>query len=104
MADATLTRGEHLAVTVRIQDDGANVTANTAAGYSIEAWLSNGKAGDELYDLGAVFSNGVGVINYDTTNLAAKTYFFDVKLGFPTGEERWTDTVSILLKEPITNP
>lgn len=104
MATIDLTRGEKLAVSIVIQNDGTNVAASVANGYSIEAWLSNVKGGDELYDLGAVFTNGAGTISYSTANLAAKTYFFDVKLGFPSGEYRWTTPIDVLIVEPITNP
>ena len=100
----TLNRGENLAVTVTIQDGGTNVFADVANGYSIEAQMSNINGGAELYDLGADFSNGSGVINYDTANLDAGIYFFDVKLGFPTGEERWTDALELKLFEPVTKP
>jgi hypothetical protein len=100
----SLNRGEHLAATVRIQDGGANVFADVANGYSIEAQMSNINGGEELYDLGATFSNGAGVVNYDTANLDAGIYYFDFKLGFPTGEERWTDGIELKLAEPITKP
>jgi hypothetical protein len=100
----SLNRGEHLAVTVTIQDGGTNVAASVSNGYSIEAQMSNINGGEELYDLGATFSNGAGVVNYDTANLASGIYYFDFKIGFPTGEERWTDGLELKLAEPITKP
>jgi len=100
----SLNRGERLAVTVTIQDGGENVFADVANGYSVEAQMSDIKGGAELYDLGAIFANGRGVINYETANIAAGIYYFDVKLGFPSGEERWTDPIEIKLIEPTTKP
>ena len=98
------TRGENLAVTVTIQNGGSNVYADVSNGYSIEAKMGSVKGGDEIYDLGASFSNGSGVINYETANVIAGTYYFDVKLGFPTGEERWTETLGVRIIEPNTKP
>ena len=99
----TRTRGAYLPLTITIQNNGSNAYADVSNGYSIEAQMSNVKGGDEIYDLHASFSNGSGVVNYDLTNIAAGIYYFDVKLGFPTGRD-WTEAIELNIVEPITKP
>ena len=102
--EISFTRGEFMAMTITLQDDGENVYADTANGYAIEAQMSNINGGSEIYDLGATFSNGNGIINYDTENVTAGIYYFDIKLGFPSGEEKWTESFVLTLAEPNTKP
>ena len=95
--EITLRRGTTLSLTT-------TTTAAVPADWSVYISLGRTKGGSEIADISPTFDTVQWVTEYDTNSLAAGTYWFDVKVLDPDGNEYWSDPVRIRLVEPNTKP
>jgi hypothetical protein len=99
-----LVRGETLHMRIEWTDEETGDPVLPDGTWAIEA-LAARKPGEDGYtDLGPVITDGVGTIDFVTTPLAAGTWYFDIKLRDPAGEEVWGNLYCLKLGKSITPP
>lgn len=90
-------RGETLSLTT-------TTTAVTPADWGVYVSLGRTRGGNEIADLSPTFNGTSWVTEFDTNSLSPGTYWFDVKVMDPEGNEHWSNSVKMKLVEPNTKP
>jgi hypothetical protein len=102
MTTFTIERGERFVLRITAKAD--NATIDLSDGYDVDSWIKSSHGGS-VYEsmLPTIDGEGRAVIDYDTVDLRAGAYLFDVRFT-KDGADAFTTEFALIVNGTITPP
>jgi hypothetical protein len=102
MTTFTIERGERFVLTIVADNGASDIDLND--GYEVDAWIKSSHSGSVYESMSPTIDNqGRAVIDYDTINLRAGAYLFDIRFT-KAGADAFTTEAALIVGGTITPP